>query len=305
MPDSADTRMARALVSLDGLSVGDAFGERFFLYPHVAQLIIGERGLPDPPWRYTDDTQMALSIVETLRTHGEIEQTFLAKSFGKRYDISRGYGPAMHQLLPMIRSGKRWEPEARSLFGGQGSWGNGSAMRVAPLGAYFADDLDAAIEQAAKSAVVTHAHSEAVAGATAIAVAAALACQAREQSVPVASIEFIEQVLAHVPESNTRAGIVHVRDLPADVTVLDVAEAVGNGRRVSCLDTVPFCLWCAAHYLDDYEEAMWVTVSALGDRDTTCAIVGGIVACYTGVEGIPPDWLAAREPLPDWIMERA
>ena len=97
MPDSADTRMARALVSLDGLSVGDAFGERFFLHPHVAQLIIGERGLPEPPWRYTDDTQMALSIVETLRTHGEIDQTFLAKSFGKRYDISRGYGPAMHR----------------------------------------------------------------------------------------------------------------------------------------------------------------------------------------------------------------
>src|SRR5262245_45014947 len=58
MPDSAETRLARAMASLDGLSVGDAFGERFFLHPHVAQLIIGERGLPEPPWRYTDDTQM-------------------------------------------------------------------------------------------------------------------------------------------------------------------------------------------------------------------------------------------------------
>ena len=66
---------------------------------------------------------------------------------------------------------------------------------------------------------------------------------------------------------------------------------------------MPFCLWCAAKYLDNYEEAMWATVSVLGDRDTTCAIVGGIVACYTGVEGIPPrDWRAAREPLPDWIL---
>ena len=77
---------------------------------------------------------------------------------------------------------------------------------------------------------------------------------------------------------------------------------LGNGVKVSAQDTVPFCLWCAAKYLDNYEEAMWATVSALGDRDTTCAIVGGIVACYTGVEGIPPDWLAAREPLPDWIL---
>jgi ADP-ribosylglycohydrolase len=294
--------MGRALFSLDGLSVGDAFGERFFLHPNVAQLIISERGLPEPPWRYTDDTQMALSIVETLRTHGEINQTFLAKSFGKRYDISRGYGPAMHQLLPMIRSGKRWEQEARSLFGGQGSWGNGSAMRVAPIGAYFADDLDAVVEHAAKSAVVTHAPPDAVAGAIAIAVAAALACQSREQGAPLEASAFFEQVLACVPEGKTHAGIVQACDLPAETTVLDVAVAVGNGRRVSCPDTVPFCLWCAAKYLENYEEAMWATVSALGDRDTTCAIVGGIVACYTGVEGISPDWLAAREPLPDWIF---
>jgi ADP-ribosylglycohydrolase len=302
MPDSAETRLARAMVSLDGLSVGDAFGERFFLHPHVAQLIIGERGLPEPPWRYTDDTQMALSIVETLSTHGEIDRTSLAKSFGKHYDISRGYGPAMHLLMPMIRSGKHWEREARSLFGGQGSWGNGSAMRVAPLGAYFADDLDAAAEQAAKSAVVTHANPEAIAGATAIVAAAALACQAREREEPIEPDAFFEQVLARVPEGKTHAGIAQARELPADVTVLDVAATVGNGRRVSCPDTVPFCLWCAAHYLDNYEEAMWATVSALGDRDTTCAIVGGIVACYTGVEGIPPDWLAAREPLPDWMI---
>jgi ADP-ribosylglycohydrolase len=205
MPDSADTRMARALVSLDGLSVGDAFGERYFLHPHVAQLIIGARGLPEPPWRYTDDTQMALSIVETLRAHGEVNQTFLAKSFGKRYDISRDYGPAMHQLLPMVRSGKRWEQEARSLFGGQGSWGNGSAMRVAPLGAYFADDLDAVVEHAAKSAVVTHAHDEAVAGAIAIAVAAALACESREKGKPLEPDAFFEQVLARIPESKTSA----------------------------------------------------------------------------------------------------
>ena len=42
------------------------------------------------------------------------------------------------------------------------------------------------------------------------------------------------------------------------------------------------------------------TLSGLGDRDTTCAIVGGIVACFVGAAGIPAAWLHAREPLPDW-----
>ena len=115
MPDSADIRMARALVSLDGLSVGDAFGERFFLHPHVAQLIIGERGLPEPPWRYTDDTQMALSIVETLRgAWRDRAEPSWRSAFGEHYDPSRGYGPAMHRILRGINDGEDWQTVAAS-----------------------------------------------------------------------------------------------------------------------------------------------------------------------------------------------
>jgi ADP-ribosylglycohydrolase len=69
---------------------------------------------------------------------------------------------------------------------------------------------------------------------------------------------------------------------------------------VSASATVPFTLWCAVRHLADFEAAMWTTVSGLGDRDTTCAIVGGIVALYVGVEGIPAEWLHARESLTEW-----
>ncbi len=62
-------------------------------------------------------------------------------------------------------------------------------------------------------------------------------------------------------------------------------------------DTVPLCLWIASRYPRDYVEAMWQTVSAGGDIDTNCAIVGGIVALSAGREALPADWLAAREPL--------
>jgi ADP-ribosylglycohydrolase len=47
---------------------------------------------------------------------------------------------------------------------------------------------------------------------------------------------------------------------------------------------------------------MWQTLSALGDRDTTCAIVGGIVAMFAGLKSIPPIWLEKREPIPTWIL---
>ena len=68
-------------------------------------------------------------------------------------------------------------------------------------------------------------------------------------------------------------------------------------------DTVPFTLWAAATYLHDYPRAIIACVEAGGDVDTTAAIVGGIVATFTGLgeRGIPRDWLAAREPLPDFL----
>jgi ADP-ribosylglycohydrolase len=66
------------------------------------------------------------------------------------------------------------------------------------------------------------------------------------------------------------------------------------------MGTVPFALWCASECLNDYQDALWLTVSALVDRDTTCAIVVGIVVAFTREQYIPVDWIAAREALPDW-----
>ena len=82
----------------------------------------------------------------------------------------------------------------------------------------------------------------------------------------------------------------------SDVTL--AAQRLGNGSGVTAPDTVPFCLWAVAQYPNDFEEALWATVSALGDRDTTCAIVGGILACRVGREGFPATWLERRESLP-------
>ena len=297
-------RLDRARVSLEGLSVGDAFGQQFFSQPSA----IFERALPARPWNYTDDTHMALSIVETLRDGGGIDQGRLADSFVRQYKHEpwRGYGPGMHRLLPQIRQGMPWHTAARDLFGGQGSFGNGAAMRVAPLGAFFADDLEAVVEHARRSAEVTHAHPEGIAGAIAVAVAAAWAWRLRDSNSPVPSRqEFIDLVLPLIPDGQVKSQVRRARDLSIGVSVHEAAKTLGSGFRVTAQDTVPFVLWCAGQRLSSYEEALWLTASGLGDIDTTCAIVGGIVASCTGVEGIPAAWLAAREPLPQWPFEAA
>ena len=152
-------------------------------------------------------------------------------------------------------------------------------------------------DQARLSAEVTHAHVEGFAGAIAVAAAAALAWQ-RRASGETLGASWIAAIRDAVPKGYTRDAVGEALDVPHDATIVVAAEALGNGSGVTAPDTVPLCLWIAAHASDGFEHALWRTVSALGDRDTTCAIVGGILALTHGREGIPLRWLQSRETLP-------
>ena len=294
-PPDHDERLERARLALKGLSVGDAFGGRFFL-PTAAV----DRTLPPPTWHYSDDTVMALAIVEVLDGRRGIDREELARAFARRYtaDPYRGYGLTARRVLERIAAGVPWATAAGEVYGGKGSMGNGGAMRVAPLGAYFADDRDALSAHARASAEVTHAHPEGQAGAIATALAAAWAWQARQRPRPRSGAEMLAFVLESTPEGETRAGLERAAALGLGRTVEEAVATLGNGSRITAPDTVPFALWCAARHIDDFAEALWTTVSAGGDNDTNAAIVGGIVVLANGRAAIPADWLAAREPLP-------
>lgn len=288
-------RVNRALLSLDGLSIGDAFGQRFF---HPGRVEDSAEGVPlDAPWRFTDDTEMAMSLVEVLKEHGEVNQDFLAKRFVDRYlaDPARGYGEGAEKLLQLISTGISWRTASYSLFGGTGSFGNGGAMRAAPLGAWFADDTESLTRQAILSAEVTHAHPEAQHGTVAVALAAAWVC--RQPQRVARSNQMLPWILARVPEGNFREHLSKAAELSLDEWEFDVANELGCGERVSAVDTVPFCLWVSAANLGDYRTALRTAVRVGGDMDTTCAIVGGVVSLSVGVEGIPAAWRAARESL--------
>lgn len=306
--EMTEQRIKRARLSLEGLNIGDCFGETFFVgfsrfrdKASSVEDLIAKRELAITDWFWTDDSNMAFSIYNTLKTFGEIDQYYLAQSFADRYEVGRGYGPSMHGQLQKLRQGADWKTTASSVFEGQGSWGNGSAMRVSPLGAYFADDLKQLCEEAEKSAVVTHKHEEAIVGAIAVAVATALAWKFKQENIRPKRQEFIESILPYLSQSEVKKGVMLAQNINDSTSTIHAAEMLGSGYKVSCPDTVPFCLYCAGEYLDNYEEALWQTVSGLGDRDTTCAIVGGIVAMYSGLGSIPQTWLKKREQIPNWV----
>ncbi|GAA4007163.1 ADP-ribosylglycohydrolase family protein [Allokutzneria multivorans] len=287
---STSTSGKRTTDSLDGLSVGDALGAQFFVPgSSVPDLLLGTT--PAPPWPWTDDTEMACTLAAELRDHGSVHQDRLALAFAERCEPYRGYGPGAVVTLRRIREGEPWRTVAREAFGGQGSCGNGAAMRVAPLGAHFADDPGRAATEAALSAEVTHPHPEGVAGAVAVALAAAHAADPS-----VTARDLLDAVIDQMAEGQVRQGIAQAAAL-LGCTTAEAAYQLGNGSRVTAQDTVPFTLWAAATHLDDYAAAITACVEAGGDVDTTGAIVGGVVATRTAV---PRDWLAAREPLPGW-----
>ncbi|AYN39032.1 ADP-ribosylglycohydrolase family protein [Streptomyces dangxiongensis] len=288
-------RFERASASLRGLAVGDALGSQFFVpvnYP-----LLKRRELPPGPWQWTDDTEMACSVVAVLAAHQRIDQDALARSFAEHHDFDRGYGPAVNRLLRLVREGGDWRELAAGLFNGQGSWGNGAAMRIAPLGAWYADDPEQATHQAEISAYPTHQHREAVVGAMAVAAAAALA---GSPDGPPSGEALLDGVIALVPKSAVGQGLRRARDMLDYGDPATVAAVLGSGRRTTAHDTVPFALWSAARALGDYETAFWTTAQVGGDMDTTCAIVGGVLAA--GKAGAPPaEWVQRTEALPEWV----
>jgi ADP-ribosylglycohydrolase len=138
---------------------------------------------------------MALSIVEVLGRYGHIDQDALAAAFARRFSEEpfRGYGGGAKRLLGLISMGEEWRGISKQLFG-SGSYGNGAAMRAAPIGGYFHGDPQRAAHEARLSAVITHAHPEGQAGA--IAVAASIAAK---RHCPRGG-EFLSEVIHFVPE---------------------------------------------------------------------------------------------------------
>ena len=298
-----EERLARARVSLDGLSLGDSLGG--FLEGIGSQRakrnnIVANRQIPNVEWHYTDDTNMALSIYSILRQYQEINSDELALSFAKYYDRSRGYGAGVRRMMARIRNGDDWRDFNTTLYD-DGSFGNGGAMRVAPVGAYFADDMTLVIENARRSSEITHAHPEGIAGAIAVAVAVAVINNLPTQEKPSQS-DFFSMILPHIPDSEVRENCFTASKIPLSLSTDEVSKTLGNGRHVSAMDTVPIALWVALKYLDNFEEAMWQLASIGGDVDTTCAIAGSIIASYSS-GSIPKKWINTCEARPDWVLK--
>ena len=292
------------LTSLIGLSIGDSFGETFFGPEDEIVDRLENRKLKDGIWQFTDDTVMGIGVYNILKKYKQIDQQALACEFAENYTIDnyRGYGGTAHHILRSISEGKNWKEISESVFDGMGSMGNGAAMRSAPIGVYFHENIDNVVQQSALSAVVTHSHNEAITGAISVALAACYCTRHKDNKNALVAKQFFEFILNYTPESDVKSKIKTASTLPLDFDIRTITSILGNGIKLTAQDTVPFALWCAAHNLTSYEEAIWLAVSGLGDRDTIAAIVGSIVSICSGIESIPEQWILQSEKINESIF---
>ncbi len=290
------TQHQLAFQCLRSLSIGDAFGESFFGETELMLEHIRQRTIPDTSWEFTDDTIMSIAIYQQLVQHDGIQQDELAALFVKNHDIDpmRGYGAGARKMLREISEGQNWKDLAENAFEGMGSKGNGSAMRAGPIGAYFHDDLARVKRECILSATVTHTHQEAVNGAIAVGIATALATKYSLGKQNIQPSSFIEEIMSHLEHCTVRSRLHRSVSMHRDTHTDTLRKLLGNGSQIMAEDTVPFAIWCAAHYLDDFEKAMWKSVSVLGDRDTIAAIVGSIVGMFS-YASIPSKWMDSVE----------
>lgn len=123
-----------------GSALGDAIGELAFVHGDADSLLAAVEQAQELV--YTDDTAMAIGLAESLKEKGVVDQQHLGDTFRRNYEREpwRGYAMGPPTIFAVCRErGVPYVQAAKGLFGGTGSYGNGPAMRIAPIGLFYHD----------------------------------------------------------------------------------------------------------------------------------------------------------------------
>ncbi len=266
-----------------GTAVGDALGVPFEkklcnfegLVEWDGKTYLGSEHHKLQPGQYSDDTQMSLMVAESLiDNHG-----FNADDLAARYTDwivsgrARGYGRTTLMAIQNLQSGKHW-----SESGIAGSMGNGTAMRAAPFGVYFRNDLYSLVNICKIDSAITHASEDAEAGSIAIALAAAYAVNDNMDNL-------LEKIWEKLPDSKVKSMIFSLPSLIDSNHITPQQALRVLGTKADVRETVPAALYCFMKF-SNYHDAIVAAIKAGGDTDTTAAIVGGLFGAKLGMKGI-------------------
>ncbi len=283
--EPSSSRIDRARGALLGTFVGDALGMPFEGaapdgLPDEIEMVEARRGRGT----YTDDTQMMIALAESLLERGAVEEEHLARAFLEAYEPDRGYGAGTREVFSLWAGGTETASAAAQIFSGQGSRGNGAAMRIAPVAVSFADDPHRLRAEAERSARLTHAHPVGVDAAVVQAAAIGAALRDGETLTVARETARTRDLLAPLEEVGEL--------LRWGLAPGEVAARLGNSSAGH--ESVPPALYAALAH-GTFEEVTVFAVRCGGDTDTIAAMAGALAGARLGASAIPARWLEALE----------
>jgi len=279
-----------------GCFLGDAFGSGFEgMSPDKAVFHLSSLSKRFSR-QYTDDTDMTLALTESIIQSDKVDPQDIAKQFSLYCDLTRGYAIGAIKSILALRAGMKWHQVARIVFE-NGSFGNGAAMRVSPVGLFYHHDLESLQEAAIKQANITHVHPLGQWGAVMQAAAVGLAVNQNPRE-PFKKEEVtvqLREVLWQGPIEYVRAlnKIEEMFGQGKKLQALEVAQSLGNG--VEAHFSVPSACYIAVTYSPDFCDAIRAAISLGGDTDTIAGMVGATVGAHIGEKGLPIEWIEQLE----------
>ncbi len=283
--------------TLTGLAIGDSLGMPFEMKDSGHLSLVAWDGsfqacLPDHPFcnnlvpgQWTDDTKMARALAKSLISRGGYDSGAAADGYLDwfRSDDHRGMGTATKSALARLDSGTHHFDS-----GEPGAEGNGTAMRIAPLGLALHGLPDSEIAQYARAdAAITHFSEEALEGAVivALAVAALARGEGKESFLNALSSEDVRPSLVKNQSFMASGMAMGLLKAPLEKRVAALANTIGTKGHV--VQTVPAALFCFI-IAGSFAEAVELAVRAGGDTDTTAAVTGALAGTYYGPAGTLP-----------------
>jgi len=282
---------------LVGSAVGDALGSSF------EGSRVSEAKIERFSGRWTDDTHMMIGVAESMITNKGFDGSHMTQIFIKNYELEpwRGYASGPPRVFRWVASGVPWNEAAKRLFSGAGSYGNGAAMRVAPIGVFYHDDLEQLRVVACGQSRITHVHELGMEGAAIQAHAVALAVKA-DPSSDLDSYAFLKKLKDFAHNEVYKRKLERVWELLRETNKRRVARDLGNG--VEAYNSVPTAIYCFLRNQGNFEDSVLYAISLGGDTDTIAAMTGAISGAHQGVEAISERWKTNLE-RGDYIKELA
>lgn len=238
-----------------------------------------------PNLAYTDDTAMTIGVARSLMECGDFDGAHMAETLAAIYESEpwRGYGAGPPRVFADLARGVPWNQPAATLFGGEGSYGNGAAMRVAPVALHAYPSQHRAAEIAHQTALITHTHREGIDGAVvqAVAVTALLAASTNPT-------EIINVAMSHAESSVFRSKLMFIDRHIGGRRSNELADVLGTG--IAAHTSVPVSIACFLAHPDDFAAALTTAISLGGDTDTIGAMTGALAGAYNGYSAIPETW---------------